>query len=129
MRVRQDKGAVVTGGASGIGAATARRLAAEGAHVVVLDLNESAGTAVAEEARGSFVRCDVTDSAGVAEAFRQAEEHLGRIDVVHLNAGVTTGRREVEELTDEEYRRILSVNLDGVVFGAREAIRALDRGG
>ena len=76
-----------------------------------------------------YVRCDVSDPADVAEAFRQAERHLGRIDIAHLNAGITTGRREVEQLTDEEYRRIMGVNLDGVVFGMREAIRSMDRVG
>jgi NAD(P)-dependent dehydrogenase (short-subunit alcohol dehydrogenase family) len=129
MGLLDGKGAVVTGGGSGIGLATARRFAAEGARLVVLDFNEDLGKVAAGEVAGLFVRCDVSDSADVAEAFRQAEQHLGRLDVVHLNAGITTGRREVEQLTDEEYRRIMGVNLDGVVFGMREAIRAMDRVG
>ena len=129
MGLLDGAGAVVTGGASGIGLATSRRLAREGATVVVLDVDEAGGKIAADETGGHYVRCDVTDPAAVAEAFRQAEQNLGRIGVAHLNAGVTTGRREVEDLTDEEYRRTVSVNLDGVVFGAREAIRAMDRTG
>ena len=122
-------GAVITGGGSGIGLATARRFREEGARVVVLDFNEELGGKAAAEVGGLFVRCDVSSSREVAEAFRQAEEHLGALDVAHLNAGIVTGRREVERLTDEEYRRIMGINLDGVVFGMREAILAMERGG
>jgi NAD(P)-dependent dehydrogenase (short-subunit alcohol dehydrogenase family) len=129
MGLLEGKGAVVTGGGSGIGLATARRFAAEGARVVVHDFNEELGKRAADEVGGLFVRCDVSVSSDVAEAFRQAEEHLGGIDVAHLNAGIVTGRREVEHLTDEEYQRIIGINLDGVVFGMREAIRAMQRGG
>src|SRR5437773_840947 len=129
MGLLDGRGAVVTGGGSGIGLATARRLRAEGARVVVLDFNEELGKAAADEVGGLFVRCDVADPADVAEAFRQAEEHLGRVDVAHMNAGVTSRTNLVEELTDEEYRRVTSVNVDGVVFGTREAVRAMKRSG
>src|SRR5438477_5922514 len=95
MGLLDARRALVTGGGSGIGLATARRLRAEGAKIAVLDLNEELGSAAADEVGGLFVRCDVSSSADVAEAFRQAEDHLGRIDVAHLNAGITTGRREV----------------------------------
>jgi NAD(P)-dependent dehydrogenase (short-subunit alcohol dehydrogenase family) len=125
----RGKGAVVTGAASGIGLATARRLASEGVRIVVLDLNEAAGKQAAGEVGGEFVPCDVTDPASVAEAFRQAEANLGRIDAAHLNAGVVSRTNHIDELTDEEYRRITGVNVDGVVFGVREATRAMKRGG
>ena len=123
------KGALVTGAASGIGVATARRLHSEGARVVVLDLDESQGKPAAEEVGGAFVRCDVTDSASVAEAFRAAEQHLDGIDVAHLNAGVVSRTNQIDELTDEEYRRVTAVNVDGVVFGIREAARLMKRSG
>jgi NAD(P)-dependent dehydrogenase (short-subunit alcohol dehydrogenase family) len=129
MGLLEGKGAVITGGGSGIGLATARRFAAEGARVAVLDVNEELGKAAADETGGVFARCDVSASSDVAEAFRQAAGHLGAIDVAHLNAGIVTGRREVEQLTDEEYRRIIGINVDGVVYGMREAVRAMDRGG
>ncbi|MFN2544669.1 MAG: SDR family NAD(P)-dependent oxidoreductase [Actinomycetota bacterium] len=129
MGLVDGRGAVVTGAASGIGLATARRLAVEGARLAVLDLDEEAGKRAAGEVEGSYVRCDVTDPADVVEAFRQAQELLGRIDIAHLNAGVVTARREVEDLADEEYLRVIGVNVHGVVFGVREAIRAMDRVG
>ena len=125
----EGKGAVVTGAASGIGFASARRLHAEGARVVVLDLDESQGERAAEEVGGAFVRCDVTDAASVAEAFRETEQHLDRIDVAHLNAGVVSKMNRIDELTDEEYRRVTGVNVDGVVFGIREAARLMKRAG
>jgi NAD(P)-dependent dehydrogenase (short-subunit alcohol dehydrogenase family) len=129
MGLLEGKGAVVTGGGSGIGLATARRLRDEGARVVILDLIEEPGEKAAAEIGGAFVRCDVSRPEDVAAAFAAAESSLDRLDLVHLNAGIVTGRREVEQLTDDEYRRIIGVNLDGVVFGMREAIRAMERGG
>jgi NAD(P)-dependent dehydrogenase (short-subunit alcohol dehydrogenase family) len=132
MGVAEGKGALVTGGASGIGLATATRLHVEGARLVLLDMNEEAGKRAAEELDGSFVRCDVTDPSDVAEAFRQAEEHLDGIDVAHLNAGVVSRTNRIDELSDEEYRRVVGVNVDGVVFGVRAAVRSMkarSRGG
>jgi NAD(P)-dependent dehydrogenase (short-subunit alcohol dehydrogenase family) len=123
------KGAVVTGAASGIGLATARRFMDEGARVVVLDLDEQLGKQAAEALEGAFVRCDVTDSASVAGAFGEAERHLERLDVAHLNAGVVSRTNRIEELTDEEYRRVTGVNIDGVVFGIREAAKVMKRTG
>ncbi len=121
--------ALVTGGASGIGLATVRRFAQEGAAVTVVDLNEQAGRAAAGEVGGTFARCDVSRSAEVAEAFAAAEKAMGGLDLVYLNAGVSTGTAEIDELTDEEYRRVVGINVDGVVFGTREAVRAMKRAG
>jgi NAD(P)-dependent dehydrogenase (short-subunit alcohol dehydrogenase family) len=115
--------AFVTGGASGIGAATARLLAAEGYHVTVADLQESLGEGVAGEIGGRFVHFDVADAGGWSGV-------LDGVDLVHLNAGVATGERELAKVSDEQYRRLMSINVDGVVLGAREAARAMaGRGG
>jgi NAD(P)-dependent dehydrogenase (short-subunit alcohol dehydrogenase family) len=128
MGLLEGKSALVTGGASGIGLATARRFRDEGARVVILDFAD-AGKRAADEVGGHFVRCDVTDPDDVAEAFRQAEQHLGRIDVAHLNAGVVSRTNQIDQLSDDEYRRVLGVNVDGVVFGTRAAVRSMRRGG
>jgi NAD(P)-dependent dehydrogenase (short-subunit alcohol dehydrogenase family) len=125
MGALQGRRALITGGASGIGKATAIRFIDEGASVVIVDFNEKAGKEVAAEIGATFVAADASDSSQVAESFRQASESLGGIDIAYLNAGVTTGQPDFAELTDEQYFRILNINVNGVVFGVREAIRAM----
>jgi NAD(P)-dependent dehydrogenase (short-subunit alcohol dehydrogenase family) len=126
-----SKVAIVTGGASGIGAASVRRLAREGAHVVALDVDEERGRAVATEAGARFERIDVADPAAWASLVRDVEEQLGGVDLAYLNAGVATGVYPVhiETLTDAQYRRVMGVNVDGVVFGIRALAPAMARRG
>lgn len=122
---------LVTGGASGIGAGVARRFAAAGAHVVIADLNETLGRELATEIGGLFVRTDVTteeDNNAVVDA---AVAEFGRLDVVHLNAGVGGAGGAGEHFNLERYRRAMAVNIDGTMFGIRAAWRVLreaDRG-
>jgi NAD(P)-dependent dehydrogenase (short-subunit alcohol dehydrogenase family) len=121
--------ALVTGGGSGIGSATARLLAEGGTRVLVADRDEAAGRAVADGISGRFVRTDVTQATEVQSAVDEALAEFGRLDLVVLNAGVTTGETPVEALELERYRTVLGVNVDGVVFGIRSALPALRRGG
>lgn len=116
--------ALVTGGGSGIGRATARRLAAEGMRVCVVDIDGDAVRAVADEVDGLAVVADASDPEQVDAAFAACVERFGAIDLAHLNAGVM-GPSDIGTLTDEEYRRLRGVNLDGVVFGARAAVQAI----
>ena len=124
------KVAVVTGGASGIGKAVVERLASEGATVVVADVNEADGQKVAADAGGRFVKLDVS-SAEAWDAFvDDVVATEGGLDLIHLNAGVTTQNGDLLSLTEEQYRRIMGANVDGVVYGARAAGRAMrDHGG
>lgn len=124
-----DKVAVVTGGASGIGLAAVRRLATEGATVVVVDLNEDAGAQVADEVGGRFVRADVGEPKDWARVLDETERELGRVDIAYLNAGVTTQNPDIASLTDDQYRRVMRANVDGVVFGVRATVPALERQG
>lgn len=126
----RGKVAVVTGGASGIGRAVVRRLAVEGVRVVVADLAEDEGRQAAAEVDGRFVALDVSRPEAWDGLVSDVTGALGGIDIAHLNAGVTTGAGELHELTDEQYRRILGANVDGVVFGARAVVPAMAaRGG
>ena len=124
------KVAVVTGGASGIGRATVERFAAEGMRVCVVDLTEDAGHALADEVGGMFIVADAGDSKQVDAAFHRCVDELGGLDVAFLNAGIAIGHSNLETLSDDLYRKIMRVNVDGVVFGARAAIREMaPRGG
>ncbi|WP_231252088.1 3-oxoacyl-ACP reductase [Nocardioides furvisabuli] len=109
--------AVVTGGASGIGLASVRRLAAEGAHLVIADLDVEAGTAAAEEVEGLFVEVDVTDQEAVEGLFHQARETYGRIDVAFNNAGISPPEDDSILVTGvEAWRRVQEVNLTSVYY-------------
>src|SRR6202011_2501901 len=105
--------ALVTGGASGIGAATARRLAAEGARVAVADVNREGATEVAGEIDGFAIEMDVTDTASVRDAVAAIRDALGEVRVLVNNAG--TDRFAFFSHTDEElWDFVLGVNLRGV---------------
>jgi len=122
----QGKVALVTGGASGIGLATVERLADEGARVFVVDLDEHGAHAVADRFAGSLGhQADVGDPAQVDDAFARCERELGSVDIAFLNAGIAIGVADLAQLDNETYRRIRRVNLDGVVYGLRAAIRAM----
>ena len=124
------KVALITGGANGIGAAAARRLAGLGAQVVVADVDTDAGRAVADETGGLFVRCDVRELADNLAAVDAAVRRFGGLDIVALNAGVSTGFGLGEDFDTERYRRVMAINLDGVMYGAHAALPALRaRGG
>lgn len=127
-----DKVAIVTGGGSGIGAATARRLASDGAHVVVADVAADAGTAVAREIDGTFAGIDVGDAHAWSELVADTTRAHGGVDLAHLNAGIALGAYPVliEETSDADYRRIMSINVDGVFFGTRALVPVMSaRGG
>jgi NAD(P)-dependent dehydrogenase (short-subunit alcohol dehydrogenase family) len=123
------KVALITGAASGIGKATAELFATEGARVCVVDLSDDLGREVARGVGGFNVSADMGDAGAVDDAFAVCERELGGVDVAFLNAGIAIGHAELETLTDDLYRKIMRVNVDGVVFGARAAIRAMERRG
>ena len=122
--------ALITGGAHGIGAAVARRLAGLGARVVVADVDTDAGSVLAKDIDGRFVRCDVREPADSEAAVQAAIREYGGLDIVALNAGISTGFGLGDDFDAEKYRRAMGINLDGVVFGAHAAFPALRaRGG
>ena len=125
------KVAVITGAASGIGRASARRFAAEGAHVVVADLDKDGGTALAEEIGGLFVRADVTDADDVQAMYAAAVERFGGLDVLFNNAGISPPDDDsILETELDAWRRVQEVNLTSVYLCCKYGIpHLLERGG
>jgi NAD(P)-dependent dehydrogenase (short-subunit alcohol dehydrogenase family) len=129
MAALDGKVAVVTGGASGIGEATARLLASEGATVIVADLDEARGAELALALGGIFVAADVAEPADWSRVLDKARSSCGGIDLAHLNAGTAIGQADIAALSDDEYRRIMRANVDGVVFGLRAIVPAIAKQG
>lgn len=128
MNSLDGKTALVTGGASGIGAAIARRFASAGARVLIADL-DPAGERIAQEIDGAFVRTDVAQRADNLAAVRAATEHFGGLDIAVLNAGIGEQGGFVEDFRPGHYRDLVSVNLDGVVYGLHAALEAFGEQG
>jgi meso-butanediol dehydrogenase/(S,S)-butanediol dehydrogenase/diacetyl reductase len=120
--------AVVTGGASGIGRASARRMAEEGAAVAVVDLNGEAAREVADEIDGTAHVADVTDPEGLRAAVEAAAGAMGGITIMFNNAGIG-GLSPLHEWTPEEWNRLLAVNLTGVYLGFRAAVPHIQASG
>lgn len=118
--------AVITGAASGMGLATARRFAAAGAQVVIFD--RSNGSLEAKEIGATFHQVDVADESSVKTALDAVAERFGRIDVLVNNAGVFV-EGALEESTTEEWTRNFQVNTLGVMYGIKHAVRHMPAGG
>jgi NAD(P)-dependent dehydrogenase (short-subunit alcohol dehydrogenase family) len=111
----EGKVAVVTGGCSGIGLATVRRFAAEGAKVVIGDVDDANGSRIAREIDGAFVHCDVTNPEQVETLFGTAKENYGSVDVAFNNAGISPPEDDSILTTDlDAWRRVQEVNLTSV---------------
>jgi NAD(P)-dependent dehydrogenase (short-subunit alcohol dehydrogenase family) len=122
--------AVVTGGGSGIGLATVRRLWSEGATLVVADIDLGAGKAAADEVNGLFVEADVSRKADVTEIYRVADATYGRIDVAFHNAGISPPDDDSILTTDiEAWRRVQDVNLTSVYLCCQAVIPYMQRAG
>jgi len=128
----RDRTAIVTGGASGIGLATARRFAQEGASVVVVDMDDDSGGAAADEVGGTYVHCDVTDAEQVEAMVARAVETYGGVDVAFNNAGISPP--DDDSILDtglDAWRRVQEVNLTSVYLCCKAVIpvmRASGRG-
>lgn len=114
--------ALVTGGASGIGAAVVERLRGQGWKAVVADISVL-------ESSDDAIHCDVTSYDDNLAAVAHVEATYGRLDFMHLNAGVATGEADIEQVDLERYRQVIAIDQDAVFYGLRAALPALRRAG
>jgi len=134
MRLK-DKVAVITGAASGIGRQSAMRFAAEGAHIVAVDLNRQAGEETAEQVKANggkaiFVEADVSKASDCQRMVAAAEESFGKLNVMFNNAGIMLGEDgDAESTTESVWEKTMAVNLRGVFLGCKYGIPAIRRAG
>jgi NAD(P)-dependent dehydrogenase (short-subunit alcohol dehydrogenase family) len=133
-RIPNDSVAIVTGGASGIGLATARVLAGQGTTILVADIQESAakkaaGELVATGATASFIRTNVSDSDSVGEMVQSAIERYEKLNILVNNAGIARYGPKIAEISEEDFDEVVAVNLRGVWLGMKHAIPVMVAGG
>ncbi|GLU10629.1 hypothetical protein SLE2022_274190 [Rubroshorea leprosula] len=121
----QDKVAVITGGARGIGAATAKVFAGDGAHVVIADILDDLGTELANSIGGLYIHCDVAKEADVESAVKLALAWKGKLDIMFNNAGIGGFGGSITAMDMEQLKQLLSINLHGMVHGVKHAARAM----
>lgn len=126
----QDKVTLITGGASGVGKETARLLAAEGGSVVIADINENAGTAVAAEIGepALFVHLDVASDQSWHAAMEAAVQRFGRLDVL-VNGAAVCLSESIEDTSLELWRKVMQINADGYFLGCKHAITQMKQSG
>jgi len=124
----ENKVALITGGASGIGAACVRTLAHEGAKVAVTDIDDAAGAALAEKIGGLYLHLDVTDESAWPGAVAAVEKKFGRLDILVANAGIAIFC-PILDMSLADWRRQNAVNIDGVFLAAKHCIPLMRRSG
>ncbi|WP_221090306.1 SDR family oxidoreductase [Deinococcus aquaedulcis] len=134
MGMLDGKVAFITGGASGIGAGTARRFAQEGARVALADVQPEEGEKLRGEIAGAggealYIQCDVSDAASVRDAIEATVAAYGRLDIVFANAGINGVWAPIDELQPEEWDKTQSINLRGTYLTVHYAVPHLKRAG
>jgi len=120
-----EKSAIITGGASGFGAGIARKFAAEGARVLVADINADGAHAIAQEIGGDSAHVDVADNASLAALARNAHEIWGTTDILVNNAGITHLPAPMEDVTESDFDQVLAVNAKSVYLFAKHFVPAM----
>jgi NAD(P)-dependent dehydrogenase (short-subunit alcohol dehydrogenase family) len=131
MGILDDKGVLITGAASGIGRATALEASAEGARLLLADVNDEAGRGLAEEIgdAATYVNCDVTDETSVEVTVAQAVADLGRLDGAFNCAGILGELGNVGELSLDGWKRIIDVDLNGVFLCTKHELQVMAQEG
>ena len=120
-----SKVALVTGGASGIGAATARALADAGCRLAIIDVSEEEGQSTAKSLEALYHRADVSQSADWEATIAAVGEALGPVDIAVLNAGMMSHESDLTAVTDDLYQRVIGVNIGGAVLGTRALLPSM----
>ncbi|MES9684017.1 glucose 1-dehydrogenase [Gottfriedia acidiceleris] len=133
MRLK-DKVAVITGGGSGIGRATAIRFAKEGAKIVIADINEVTGEETLgvinqQNQEAIFIKTNVAESKSIQNLMKRAVEHFGRIDILFNNAGIGNSEVRSVDLAEEEWDQVIDINLKSVFLGIKYAMPELKKSG
>jgi len=115
MKRLENKVAIITGGAAGIGAATAIKFAEEGAKVVIWDIDETKGMDLANKLNVMFMKVDTANYTAIEVAAKQVNEHFGRIDILINNAGITRDST-LKKMSVEQWQKVIDVNLTGVFY-------------
>ncbi|HKI73846.1 MAG TPA: SDR family NAD(P)-dependent oxidoreductase, partial [Pseudomonadales bacterium] len=124
----EGKVVVVTGAASGLGLADAKALVAEGAQVVMTDINADSGVRLAEELGATFFAQDVSDEASWVQLMASVSERFGRLDGLVNNAGIAVVQ-DIEHATTDVWRKTIAIHLDGTFFGCRAAFPVMKASG
>ncbi len=123
MKRLEGRVATITGGGSGLGKATAIRFASEGALVVIADMDEKSGQAVATEVNGTFIKCNVADKASVDNMFAEVFKKFGKIDIAFNNAGISPPDDDSILTTEiEAWDKVQLVNLTSVYLCLQSSI-------
>lgn len=118
MKRLENKVAIITGGAAGIGAATAIKFAEEGAKVIIWDLDETKGKELADKLQALFMKVNTADYAAIENAAKTVNDQFGRIDILINNAGITRDST-MKKMTVEQWQQVIDVNLSGVFYCAK----------
>jgi len=126
MQGLKNKRVLITGGAGGIGAATARRFIDEGARVAVIDQDKAAGERLKQALPGleALVLADVSDPHSVAQAFSTLDRQMGGLDILINNAGISV-RQPFMQISPDQWRKVLATNLDGIFYVAQQAAQRM----
>ena len=115
MKRLENKVAIITGGASGIGRATAEKFVQEGAQVIIWDLDETRGNALAKELGAKFIKVNTSNYNEIEVAAKEVNDEFGRIDILINNAGITRDST-IKKMTIEQWQQVIDVNLSGVFY-------------
>ncbi|KAL9241815.1 hypothetical protein vseg_015879 [Gypsophila vaccaria] len=123
----ENKVALITGGAKGIGRTTAQEFIRQGAKVIIADIDDIQGPKLAQELgpQAQFIRCDVGDETNVAQAIDTAVAHHGKLDILYNNAGIVGNPQNIVDLDLDHFDRVMRVNVRGVMAGIKHASRVM----